>query len=413
MPQPAPTTQQPEIDRTEDADALNLNTEDGLPPSRQTTRPAQENLSDDDYDRQSENVVINRSPQDEARNAIVARFRHSEPEDERPFNGDMTNPENLYGDLGRPEQDEEPEDVSSIVGEHAEQVPQPTKSTQAKRKLTVRGQTVEMTDDEILAAAQKTLAADSYLDEARELLNEAKGIKKARATSDNQHPGSQEDAQLLEPDDQTGDTQHPEPSFREVIQKIQYGDPEEAAAELERLVDTRATKRVTEDHAKRLFDQDLSRSQNALKKFIADNPDLANDKYAAKAIEQGMYDLYKEDIVKLGMPEDKIPTDSATLANWHRWYRVHGHEVRNTVDLLNSSKQRLETWRGGQRQDNQQTRQRREAPRIQVNVDRDTRRAAIPNQPTRTVTPRRETQPPVTQTRSDVVANMRRARGQT
>ena len=258
----------------------------------------------------------------------------------------MSDAENLYGDHGRPAEDDEPEDESSIVGERQTARKEPEHQP-AKRKLIVRGQIVEMTEDEILAAAQKTLAGDSYLDEAKQILAEARGIKKARTASDNQHPDGQEDAQLLDPDDTGYDAQHPEPSFRGVVEKIQYGDPEEAAVELERLVDTRATKQVTENHAKRLFDQDLARSQKALKGFIAANPDLANDEIAALAIERGMYHLYKEDIIKLGMAEDKIPDDPATLANWHRWYRVHGHEVRNTADLLNQSRDKFIAWRGG------------------------------------------------------------------
>ena len=410
MPQAAPTTPTAiEVDRNEDLNALNLDTEDRLPPSRQTTRPQpQADAGDEGEEATSEHVVIQRSPQDEARNAIISRFRHTDPDDERPFNGDMADPENIYGDHGRPAQDDEPEDGSSVVGEQTTK-PQPQ---QAKRRLIVRGQIMEMTDDEILAAAQKTLAGDSYLDEAKAILAEAKGIRKARTASENQQPGSQEDVQALDQDDPAADdAQHPEPSFRDVVQKIQYGDPEEAAVELEKLVDDRATKRVSENHAKRLFDQDLARSQKALKGFIDTNPDLANDKIAAIAIERGMYDLYEEDILKLGMPKDKIPTDPATLANWHRWYRVHGHEVRNTADLLNLSKQRFEDWRGGKQQPQQQ-RQRQAAPRIEVNVDRDTRRANIPTQPTRTVTPRREITPSAPPSRSDVVANMRRLRGQ-
>lgn len=412
MPQAAPTAAelatQAELERSENADALNLNTEDQLPPSRQTTRP-QENLNDDDYDRESENKVIKHSPQDGGRAAIANRFRHADPEDERPFNGDMADPENIYGQHGAEPEDEPilEEDAVDIVGDRA---PAPQQQA-AKRKLTVRGQTVEMTDDEILAAAQKTLAADSYLDEARELLNEARGIKKARAASDGQHPDRQEDAPL-DPDAPETDAQHPEPSFKGVIEKIQYGDPEEAAAELERLVDTRTTKRVDEDQATRLFNQDLSRSQKALKAFTDANPDLANDEIAAIAIERGMYRLYREDIIKLGLPEDKIPSDPKTLANWHRFYRVHGHEVRNTSDLLETSKKQFLKYIGKTQEPAQQRQPRKESPRVQINVDRDTRRAAIPNQPTRTVTPQRQAQPTVPATRSDVVANMRRARGQ-
>jgi hypothetical protein len=352
--------------------------------------------------------VVQRSPSDDVRNQIAARFKRG---NEVAFDGDMTNPENLYGDFARaPVEEVDPE--PSVVGEPLT----PEAPVTPKRKLKVRGQDVELTDDEILAAAQKTLAGDSYLEDARKLLEEAKQIKAERAGRDRQHPDGQSSTQdgELDFDPQPAQTRHPAPDLKSVVEKIQFGDPDEAAAELAQVIQTAAAKQADEGHLNRLFNNDLAKSQKALAEFRAANPDLDKDPLAQVAIEKTMYDLYREEIVKLGLDEAQIPTDPKTLANWHRFYRVNGHAVSHTPDLLNRAKDRVDAWRGGPSKPAQQPQApRREAPRVHVNVDRTARREAIPTQPTRSVAPRPDAQrAPTQQTGSDIVAQMRRARGQ-
>lgn len=361
---------------------------------------------------------IQRSPQDDVRGQISARFRRAEPEEERPFNGDLNDQENLYGEFGQ-EGDPAPGEDESIVGSQdeppAKPVPQQTPTT---RKIKVRGKEVELSDEDILAAAQKTLAGDSYMEEARALLDAAKEIRGERTAPTRQHPDGTNSTQP-EPDAHgpVDPAQHPEPSLRDVVEKIQFGDPEEAAALLETAIDQRAEKKATKGQLERVFNQDLARSQQALKKFQEANTELANDEDFAILMEANMYRLYQEDIKKLGLTDAQIPKNKVELANWHRFYRVNGYEVRQTKDLLETSKTNVLKKMG--RADAsapsgkpQQQQQRKEAPRIQVNVDRDARRQQIPLQPQRSVTPRRDATGPAVRTGSDVVAQMRRARGQ-
>lgn len=346
---------------------------------------------------------IQRSPQDDVRSQIANRFKRGG--EEVPFNGDLSDPEMIYGEAGRAPA-LEPDVDPTIVGD-----PMPAPQ---KRVLKIRGQDVEMTEDQILAAAQKVTAADSYLQEAKDLLAEAKSIKAGRTGRDHQHPDGQSSAQddgqdIDQPDDRV---RHNVPGLKDVIEKIQFGDPEEAAEQLGKFIKDAAKNEANEGHIERLFNNDLAKSQKALKDFTDANPDLAKDKKAALAIEAEMYDLYKEDIVKLGIDEAQIPTDPKTLANWHRFYKINGHAVRNTPDLLAKAKENFEAWRGTSKSTPQPA-PRKEAPRVQVNVDRTERRLAIPTQPTRAVAPRRDTQAAPQKTPgSDVVAEMRRARGQ-
>lgn len=359
----------------------------------------------------TERKVIQKSPQDIKRDTIAARFR---PEsNDTAFDGDLTRPENLYGAAAQEQLEPEP-GADALVGGEA-----PPAAPQAQPQMitrTVRGKAVTRSIDEWLELASKVEAADSYLEEGRSLLEDAKTLKAERAGRDRQHPDGQSSTQNDGLDnDADGRTQHPASETKVLIEKIQFGDPEEAAAELDRLIDKRADKRTDEKHQTRLFQNDLARSQKALADFVAANPDLANDELSALGIERQMYKLYREDIVKLGeVDEAQIPKDPNTIANWHRWYRVNGREVRNTPDLLNKAKEGFVAWRGtSPKPTTTQQAPRREAPRVEINVDRDARRAAIPLQPTRAVAPRRDAVlAPKPTSDSDVVKAMRRARGQ-
>lgn len=355
---------------------------------------------------------IRHSPQDDVRMSIANRFRRPEPE-ERPFNGDMADTENLYGQFGaEPSDDEDEDDLEGIDDQRpaaaAQQEP-------AKREVTVRGKKMMLTEDEILAAAQKTLAGDSYLEDAKNLLAQAKEIRAARTGATRQHPDGEMGAQD-EPDLGTDtDAQHPELPV-DLVQKLQFGDPEEAAKELADYVNRSSKKAavstVEQSGVERAFNQDLTRSQKALKAFSEANPDLANDRIAAIAIEQTMYDLYREDMIALGLTEDQLPKTPNEVANWHRLYRINGYEVRNTSDLLETAKSKFVSWRGGEAKPQQQQRQAKQAPRIAVSVNRDARREAIPLQPSRAAAPRRDVQTTPPGDRSSVVANMRKQRGQ-
>lgn len=350
---------------------------------------------------------IQRSPSDDRRSEIAARFKR---EEDRPFDGDFTKPENLYGEVADPPAEQvDPE--PSVVGE----VIQPAPIEQPKtRTLKIRGQDVVMTEDQILAAAQKTLAADTYLEDARKLLEEAKTIKAERAGRDPQHPEGQSSAQEDELDiDPTSRTRHPASETKEIVEKIQFGDPDEAAQLLDQLIDKRAGKRAEEGHVERLFNNDLAKSQKALKDFRDANPELDKDEIAAQIIEANMYKIYREELLSLGLDEAKLPKTNAELANWHRLQRVHGFAVSDTPKLLNEAKARLEKWRGTSIAPKPAVPAAKPAPRLEVNVNRTERRAAIPNQPNRaSLPPPSANAAPQKTTGSDVVNQMRRARGQ-
>jgi hypothetical protein len=398
------TYEMTDADRVQDREAVEGTQEDNL----EIVTGAQDGDGEgaDTVIREARAKPIQRSPQDDARLAIAARFSRGEP---APFDGDMTKPENLYGEVAR-EPAEEVDDGDSLVGSALE--PEPAPVVQPKtRTLKVRGQDVVMTEDEILAAAQKTLAGDSYLEDARKLLEEAKTIKAERTGRDPQHPEGRSSTQNDDLNDGTGDPQHPVDDIEDLIESIQFKDPKEAAQKLRTVIASEAGKAAEQGHVERLFNNDLSRSQKALKTFTDSHPELKDDEVAAQVIEANLYKVYREDLVALGLDESKLPKSNKELANWHRLQRIHGFPVKDTTTALNEAHERMQKWRGTSTTAKPQA-PRKEAPRVQVNVDRTERRAAIPNQPSRASLPPRQAPAPAKQTGSDVVNEMRRSRGQ-
>jgi hypothetical protein len=189
----------------------------------------------------------------------------------------MNDPENIYGEVAQDDEELTDEEIDARATAKGKPAPKDddVEPGDASRMITriVRGKRVTLSEQEWLDRAAQVTAADSYLAEARGVLEEAKKLK-GRPGPDRQHPdgefGATDDA--LDPPAPDGESQHPETSFRDVVQKIQYGDPYDAAADLQRLVKTEATKIATEGQLQRAYDQDFARSQKQLQAFAAANP---------------------------------------------------------------------------------------------------------------------------------------------
>ncbi len=357
---------------------------------------------------------VTMSPQDLKRQAMIDRFKR--PGLIGPFDGDMNNPEALHGEVSSEvlEPDPDADEPGVPRGQSAPQEP----DVRSPRMITqtIRGKAVTLSEDEWLERARKVEAADSYLDESRVLLETAKEIRAERAGQVHRP----NDGQTSTQDDESDASRAPAPrpneglDLKAVVEKIQFGDPAEAAEELGRVIQTVATQQAEDGQIKRLIANDLAKSQADLKAFLVANPDLAKDKLASVAIENTIYDIYREELLKVGLDEAQIPKDSKSVADWHRFYRVHGHDVSKTSDILTRAKDRFVEWRGGSPTPNPTPKPRQGAPRVAVNVDRTERRQAIPLQPTRAVAPRRNEAPAKTpdQSRKEAVAEMRRQRGQ-
>lgn len=348
------------------------------------------------------------SPADQKRAEFAKRFKRDD-EGNVPYNGNPNDPEMLYGKFGR---EQEPEQVEPEPKPQAREQQQPEK----KYTIKVRGKDVALTESELLERASKVEAADSYLEESRDLLEQARGAKRnsaERTGEDSHRPESRTSTQDddLNAANATEDGQRPDP-LEQAIEEIQFGDPKEAASKIRQVIAKVSDDSADQRQMNRLLQKDALTSVNAIKAFKDQNPELDAD--AERWIENKLYDLQRAEIVSLGVVDaDKIPKDTKALARWHQFYRVNGANVSDQAKLLDEAKGRLDKWRGVSPKPAAQQ-QRREAPRVEVNVDRNARRASIPNQPSRPSAPVPDAvkQRPQASTRSSTIENMRKARGQ-
>lgn len=355
------------------------------------------------------------SPSDQKRAEMAKRFRRDE-EGKVPYNGDPNDPEMQYGKFGRqdePEPEIEPEPAPAPQARQQEQQPE------KKYTIKVRGQDVHLTEAELLERASKVEAADSYLDEGRNLLEQARQLRRENRERDPADPHRPEDRTNAQ-DDHTdpslsADPQHPEDELEGAIEEVRYGtDSKEAAKKLRTAISKEADKAADDRQIQRLIGNDQAKTNKAMKAFIEANPDLASDEIASQVMEQQIYSIQREELKQMGIDESKLPKDNKTLAQWHQFQRIHGHPVSSQEQILEKAKGRFVQWKGSTSATPQPA-PRKDAPRVEVNVDRNARRAALPNQPTRSAAPPAQAtrqNEGNQRSRSDVINQMRKARGQ-
>jgi hypothetical protein len=378
------------------------------------------------------------TPQDEARAAIAARFkeRRASAGGQLDFHGDHRDPTQIYGQVVSPPAPED-EPLAAVahlpdpgVPTHATAEPpaaQPTAepppasaTPQKLFKAKVNGVDVLLTEEQMVAEAQKSLAAGDLLEQAKRVY---RGAKQDGAPAPNQSGDDPARSSQTQP------TRSPnqEPTIDELVQELQFGEPAEVAPKLERTIESRAQAAAREAVLRERVESEVVSSRRVLAKFEQDNADLARDEFARDAIEKQVYREYGKDLVALGIPADQIPADPVTRAAWHNQLRATGGRVRDIGAVLNAARDEFVRWRGGARaapQPNPRPAGKQPAapgrlpasaaaPRIEVTVNRDDRRAAIPTQPPRTsVPPMPAPAQPQRRDASDVIMQMRKARNQ-
>lgn len=445
------------VKAAQEAEAFQRSQQRGTANPEGTTPQAPDNTVPDDLPRAAAPAPVatpEPEPQrptlrkDSARDAIAARFRQnrdtndadarSDVEELRAFAHNGVPPE-----LVAPQQHGIDADKIAAHGDEADVIDpdlpaaaatQDPDAPQAavpvvRRKLIVRGQTLELTDEEMEAAAQRGLAGDSYMDEARRTLDEAKALRRdfsAAPGSQQQNTPAATSGQPAEPSATPSADEQPDHELVQVIEQVQFGDPTQAAKALNDVINRRVTA-ASSTHSQqatqvamqneRIRDE-AERSQRFLQDFERDNPELASDEFASAAMEKHLYRLQREDILKLvrayGKDETQVPSDPKTIANWHLFYRTRGHDVRDVPGLLKTARDNFIAWRGTPSSPQPAPRPGAPAAPTQqrVVVNRDARRQAIPQQPTRTVTPRSDSQAqsPQPRDRSAIVRDMIKTR---
>lgn len=265
------------------------------------------------------------------------------------------------------------------------------------RKVVVFGNEMEIPEDELIAHAQKSLAAEHILDEAKRVREETRADRARvdellRSSRDQGQRPAQPAADQHGPEgtQPTDGADQPDP-YAEAIRQIAYEDPEQAAQTLRSLIATE-TKSAAEQAAhttvksERQRDE-LGRNRAALADFKDKNPDIANDVFAVTVVKTKIAQEQLNDLAAVGYSPDVLPkpSDLDEIGRWHLFARSEGLKVRSIPELLETGIKGYKDWKGG---GEKPAASGKTTPRIEVTLDRAERRQHIPQQPTRTVTPR-------------------------
>jgi hypothetical protein len=279
-------------------------------------------------------------------------------------------------------------------------------------KVKVDGVEREIRQSQLIATYQKDAAADKRLQEATELLREAKAVKAAKPT-ETADTEDQPDA-----DNSTDQGDKEAERLANIVDKLQLGERDEAIEGLKQLLEeAQKGAQPPEDLDQRIRataseERERERSQQTLEKFYAENGVLSENKRLASVFRSEIDNQMRTDIRGVlaaeDVPEpeiDKLMTsmNEAQMIQLHRSYRANGLSVRDTGKVLSAAKQALEAdgfW----------------PQQAKPNVDREARKQQTAQQQPaprshRTPIPSRDNASSKVQTTADVVREENEARG--
>lgn len=386
--------------------------------------PAPGALAPADGDGAQRPAPIVRNANDDKRSAIVNKFRGGRTKEADEASDEISDfaRSGLPADFAaQPAPAPAAEDDDGVIeqAEPAAAAPAPAALPQ-KVKVKVHGVEREVELDQVINHAQRSMAADNILDEAKSKSRELDGIlsdarnRVARVDPPNTNQVRQPNTQTTEPAE-TGD----EPPANQggldgLIEAIQFGDPEDARQRLEKTIESTAQTIVTRTLEQQRFEDEGARTAKVLKDFEGSHPEIAKDSRARAAIEADILDLQRKDIEALGIDPatlrpDGLPPTPGDIANAHRWYRTKGFKVTAPGELLETATKNFLEWKGVKPAPTPADPAIPAPPRVDVTVDRTARRAAIPQQPNRTATAQpaqQQQQPAKPRDRSAIVRDM-------
>jgi hypothetical protein len=265
------------------------------------------------------------------------------------------------------------------------------------------------TDAALIRLAQKQLAASSYIEDAK---GQAKTARQTARASDD----TLSDDAVDEPDtDRPAKPSNTKDATREALEKIQFGDPEEAAKALDELIEARVDRRLSDKEQAVVMGAIEDEISTAAAQFEQANQDLFSTDYLAEAIYKGpIVAEIKADLVRLGASQeqvDKAIRDPVTALEVYTAARAQGKAVRTPTELLTAGADKFRETIGRPKAATATAPQATAPP---ATDRRDAKRALLP-QPSRSATPPVEvkTDGQSTQARKAVIQNLRKARGQT
>lgn len=357
---------------------------------------------------------------DSKRADIAKSFRR---ENSRPFE-DMNDDNTTYGnESSRP--GEEDDDEGAVL-EGAPTEPADEKSAdeqsadeqdQSKKRYVVNGEEKWLTEDEVTRIVQKNLNADKVTQEAKareaDLTRRFEELEqRINARSDSsERPAGQQSPTSPEAQQQDEQSVDDAEGLAEIAEALQVGDTEEAAKALQRLeqrLRTGQTLNPADIIRTVREDDDQKADRVAFQEFATATPEFKSDDVIQSRMYAAALDAERiSDIVtaaqKLGQDPDMVRSNlsqrnSSDIATLHREMRLSGHAPRAHADVYKAAYGHIAK---GQAQPSG------------VNISEERQRRAASSQPQPAARGRpTQTQTERPKTRADVVADMRKARGQ-
>ena len=266
------------------------------------------------------------SPRDEAVAAAAQRYRELRDEANKK-DGDAEGSEGAQAEAAEPPATEDATGAAPAPAAKAgaPQGQEPAAQPET-RTLIIDGKPVEMSLDEIIRTAQKNLAADNRLEEAKLLLQEAKAL---RGTQPANQPTAAQTAQTQPDPSQASEAANQPPKLdraklRNTTERIQVGDADdgadafaEAFEENNKLVLAQAKaellqelKQAIRPEVNQTIVQEKAQTEidGAIQQFGRDNQDIIAQPLLTQAAMTAVQEEMIRAMVKSGVPEDQVRT---------------------------------------------------------------------------------------------------------
>jgi hypothetical protein len=396
---------------------------------------------------------------DRSRADIAARFKGKRAAQggQVEFHGDMRDPSQTYGPLGlqttpafagagydggqRTEELPHPaqqqpttEEAQTVQSALPSSDLRPPSSESRLVKVKVHGREMFLPENEVIAEAQKSLAAGNLLESAKEVLAGARGqMSDVGDQTSDQQPTSDG----ARPREGGGHLSSESDPYVALAQTLQMESADAAGTKLKQTIESetaKARQEAAREAARQVrLENELAVSQRTLAAFEKAHPDLASDEFARDAVTTQVQREINTDLqaaVKEGILKE-LPKTQDERNGLHTQLRAFGAPVRSIGDIFAAAGTKYATWRGGaaplqkseirsQKPENPSSDLRlptsaQAAPRVELTTARQERRAQIVTQPTNGTVPPRPAPPPEQTTagrRSAAIMAMRKARGQ-
>lgn len=296
----------------------------------------------------------------------------------------------------------------------------------AKRKLKVFGREIELGEDEIAAHAQKSLAAEQILEDAKQKRLEAEALLESlKAARENQPPAKKDSDTSDDPKPDT--TADDDKELDEIVDHIQVGDPQaakeaakkliarakqEALKEIGNLDEVIPTRMAEINEA----EQRRRDTRETIKSFNDDNPDFKASVPLQAALAVQAADTMRQELYGLGVKPETLDglkakhnlNDTQVVGFAMNILRQEGHQVSSHGAILTRSAAALRKQFGMP-----EPQRRQEQSDTNFSAERRERKQALAPQPRRagTSVAHEQQERSREEVRANAIKQMRAARG--